>query len=57
MLSRPSQVNPWNIEFYEEPKMIEVPLWEFSKTQLETRKERLTSELVTVNEMLTYFTD
>lgn len=55
MIAKPSQVNPGNIEFYKEPEMIEVPLWEFSKTQLETHKAMLEAELAKVEEMLKHF--
>lgn len=55
MLAKLSAVNEGNIEFYKEPEMIEVPLWEFSKQQLETKKAWLESELALTVEMLTHF--
>ena len=55
MIAKQSEVNPGNIEFYEEAKMVETPLWEFNKEQLETHKARLEADLVRINEMLTFF--
>lgn len=55
MIARQSKTNNGNIEFYKEPELIELPLWEFSKLQLETHKSVLELELAKVNEMLSFF--